>query len=67
MTISRLMDLKTEISHVLNDYAQQDYTLPHEIIYSRGFEHPRYKITIEEIDEDFFTDAKGQKWQKVKK
>lgn len=41
-------------------------TFPQEIIFNRGIEYPQYKITIEEVEEDFFVDSKGTKWMRVK-
>ncbi len=64
MKISKLVELRKLIGHIFSDLSSQE--LPKVITYSRGIEFPKYKITIEEIEEDYFIDSKGQKWAKVK-
>jgi len=62
--VGKLLELKKIIGQILNDVNEHEF--PKVITFNRGIEHPKYRITIEEIDEDFFVDAKGSKWMKVK-
>ena len=62
--VSKLSDLKRMIGHIINEVNDRDF--PKVIHFNRGIEFPKYKVTIEEIDEDFFVDSKGSKWVKVK-
>lgn len=62
MIITKTVDLKKEIARIVND-DKKDLS-DCEITFSRGIEFPKYRITIEEINEDFFIDSKGVKWVK---
>lgn len=62
--ISKLADLKRLIGHIINDVSEREF--PQYITFNRGIEFPKYRITIEELEEDFFIDTKGSKWVKVK-
>lgn len=64
MNTSKLAEVKRELGNILNDSKKTKF--PSEITFSRGIEYPKFKITIEEIEEDFFVDSKGQRWAKVK-
>lgn len=64
ININRLLDLKKMIGLLFVDYANQKF--PVEITFSKGIEHPKFKIRIEESNEDFFIDASGTKWIKAK-
>ena len=64
MKVGNLAELKRTIGQILKENAQGKF--PKEITFTRGIEYPKYKITIEEMEEDTFTDSKGQKWKKVK-
>lgn len=64
MTINSLLDLKKEIGQIVSNPDSLDF--PTELIFNRGIEHSQFKITIEEIETEFFTDPKGRKWQRVK-
>lgn len=62
--VNNVADLKRMISHMISVTNVQDF--PRVIHYNRGIEYSKFKVTIEEIDEDFFIDSKGSKWVKVK-
>lgn len=64
MKVTKLQDLKKEISHIMAESENTEFPL--EIVYNRGVEHKQFKITIEEIEEDFFIDPKGRRWEMVK-
>lgn len=71
MKINKLIDLKRTFGLMLKNQSRSNSKglsteFPKEIIFSRGIEFPQYKITIEEIEDDYFIDAKGTKWMKVK-
>lgn len=65
MKVSKLAELKRTLGQILNESSNGDF--PKEITFSRGIEFPKYKITVEEIEEDFFVDKKGTRWVKDKK
>lgn len=62
--VNKLSDLKRMIGQIINDTSEHDF--PRIIHFNRGIEYQKYKVTIEEIDEDFFIDSKGSRWVKVK-
>lgn len=62
--INKLSDLKRTIGHIINDTNENDF--PRVIYFNRGIEYRKFKVTIEEIDEDFFIDSKGSRWVKIK-
>lgn len=64
MLITKTIDLRKIVAQIIND--DKNGKFPQVITFSRGIEFPKYKITIEEIDEDFFVDSKGVKWIKAK-
>lgn len=64
MKVSKLAELKRSLGNIINNSSPSDF--PKEIIFNRGIEFTKFKITIEEIEEDFFVDSKGIKWVKVK-
>lgn len=64
MFLTKTIDLRNVIAKIINDDTSENF--PKVITFSRGIEFPKYKITIEEIEEDFFVDSKGVKWAKVK-
>ena len=64
MKVSKLSELTRAIKQLINDSQDEEY--PKEVTYNRGIEYPKYRITIDEIEEDFFVDSKGQRWAKVK-
>jgi hypothetical protein len=64
MLVSKTVELKRIIAQIINEDKSEKF--PQSITFSRGIEYPKYKITIEEIDEDFFVDSKGIKWIKSK-
>jgi len=57
--IKKMSHLKKEIKKIIED---EKTTYPQEIFYHEGFEHTKYKITIEVIAQDYFIDSKGVKW-----
>lgn len=61
--VTTLVDLKKEVGRIVNEDTAE---FPAVITYNRGFEHKTFKITIEEHEEDFFIDSKGEKWMRVK-
>lgn len=65
MLLSKTVELKRVIAQIIND-DDKSGKFPKVITFSRGIEYPKFKITIEEIDEDFFVDSKGVKWVKAK-
>lgn len=65
MKVSKLAELKRTIAQVINDPNARDF--PKVITFSRGIEFTKYKVTIEEIEEDFFVDSKGIRWVKDNK
>lgn len=65
MKVNKLSELKKTIGQLINDVNSRDF--PKAITFNRGIEFPKYKITIEELEEDFFIDAKGNKWVKAAK
>jgi len=64
MNISKLIDLKKVIGRLMTSKNSEE--LPVVITYNRGLEFTKYRITIEEIEEDFFVDSRGTKWMKMK-
>jgi len=64
MKVSRIAELKKVIVKILHEV--DDRTFPKTLIYNRSIESPKYRITIDEIEEDFFIDSKGIKWVKFK-
>lgn len=64
MKVAKLADLKKAIGPIVNRENGQDF--PCEIILDRGMEFPKYRITIEEFEDDVYIDSKGNKWAKVK-
>lgn len=64
MNVGNLAELRRKIGNILKENTQEKF--PIKITFSRGIEYPKYKITIEEIEEDFFIDSKGVKWRKEK-
>ncbi len=64
MKFNNLGDFKGAISSIFQKVEENES--PVEIIYSRGIDFPKYKITFQELHEDFFIDSKGQKWARIK-
>ena len=64
MLITKTIELRKVVAQIINDDKSENF--PKIITFSRGIEFPKFKITIEEIDEDFFIDSKGIKWVKAK-
>ena len=64
MKITKSSELKSLIMHAIREYSSAHF--PFIINFSQGMEHPEYKITIEEVEQEFFIDSKGTRWQKVK-
>lgn len=64
MLVNKTVELKRIMAQLIND--EEGKQFPKVITFSRGIEYPKFKITIEEIDEDFFIDSKGVRWVKVK-
>lgn len=64
MKVNKLSERKKTIGQLINDTSSKDF--PKSITFNRGIEYPKYKITIEEIEDDFFIDAKGNKWIRSK-
>jgi hypothetical protein len=64
MKVSTVADLKKAIGHIINNSDNTGF--PQEITFNRGLEHDKFKITIDQLEEDFFIDSKGKKWIKVK-
>jgi hypothetical protein len=61
-TITRLPELRRRVSSVVG----KDIDEPVEIYFQDGVISPKYKITIEMIEDDYFIDAKGRKWLRAK-
>ena len=61
--ITKISELKRVISDVIK--GKMDDILPVVLTYHEGMEFSKYKITIEAMEEEFFVDAKGKKWQRV--
>lgn len=64
MNITKRAELRKLVWNLLSE--RNNEPLPRELIFNRGIDFPKYKITIEELVEDFFIDSKGQKWARVK-
>lgn len=64
MKFNNLSELKKSLSQIMKDTSDGTTKT---IIYNRGLDFPKYKLTIEEIEEDFFIDSRGVKWMKVNK
>lgn len=64
MKITKSSELKSLIMDAIREYPSTSFPLV--INFSLGMESPEYKITIEQIEKEFFIDSKGVKWQKVK-
>lgn len=64
MLLTKTIELKKVIAQLIKD--EKSGKFPQVITFSRGLEYPKFKITIEEINEDFFIDSKGNKWVKAK-
>jgi hypothetical protein len=62
--VTKLLDLKRVIGQIVSE--EGGIKFPQVIMFNRGIEYTQYRITIEEIDEDFFIDSKGEKWMKIK-
>ena len=61
--VSKLHQLKTQIGNAIKSLPNKDFPLY--FSYREGMEDSEYVITIEAIDSEIFTDAKGQKWRKI--
>ncbi len=57
-------NISREIKRIILQYEGHKY--PQQIYFNMGMEHPQFKIIIEKIDNDTYTDSRGQKWKKVK-
>ena len=64
MNVLKLVELKKVIGQLISEESGGNF--PKTVTFNRGIEYPKYKVTIEEIDEDYFVDSKGQKWAKVR-
>lgn len=64
MLLNKTVELKRIIAQIINEDTPEKF--PQVITFNRGIEYPKFKITVEEIDEDFFVDSKGVKWVKAK-
>lgn len=64
MKVANLADLKREVSQLISNSENEKF--PATIIFNRGIDFSQFKITIEEEEVDFFVDAKGETWKKVK-
>ena len=63
-TLERLSFLKSEITKLIRSGSKKD--LPKVFHLSEGIGFPKYKITVELIEEDFFFDSHGTKWIREK-
>jgi hypothetical protein len=64
MNIKRLAELKKQIGYAIKNYPDDE--LPKEFLFKENVTAPKYKITVEVIDEDFIIDDLGRKWIKAK-
>lgn len=62
--ITKVAELKKRIGYIINDHPHLDE--PVTLEFHEGMEFPKYRITIEALEEDFYVDAKGKKWKRVK-
>ena len=62
--ITKIAELKRRIGQIIKEIP--DNKLPTILEFHEGMEFPKYKITVEALEEDFFVDAKGAKWKRVK-
>lgn len=63
MNIKNMLDLKSQMARIIHESSSLDF--PQELILNKGIEYPKYKITIELVDEKVFIDNKGVKWVRV--
>ena len=61
--ITKMSELKRCVNEVIS--STPNNKLPVVLNYHQGMEFSKYKITIEALEEKFFIDSKGNKWQKV--
>lgn len=64
MKLSKLSELKRTMGQMVHDLNEGNF--PKTINFSRGIEFPKFKITVELVEEDYFVDSKGQKWAKIR-
>jgi hypothetical protein len=64
MKVSKISELKKAVAQIMSDVSNKK-DFPKVITFNRGIEYPKYKVTVEEIEEDFFVDSKGTKWIKA--
>ena len=62
MNVTTLGELKKFLGQAIE---REDVDYPKTITFNRGIELPKYRITIELVEEDYFIDSKGVKWKKV--
>ena len=62
--ITKIAELKRRIGQIIKEIP--DNQLLTILEFHEGMEFPKYKITVEALEEDFFVDAKGTKWKRVR-
>ena len=62
--ITKIAELKKRLGQIIKEIP--DVNLPTILEFHEGMEFPKYRITIEALEEDFYIDAKGKKWKRVK-
>ena len=61
---AKISELKARITELIRQNSINGF--PQTLVFNERAGLPRYKITIDAIQEDFFIDEKGTKWMKVK-
>ncbi len=56
-------ELIRAIKFCLSHHEQQDFPITKTL--HEGMEEPKFTITIEKEDVEYYTDSSGQKWKKV--
>lgn len=60
----KISQLKKQLNQCVN--GSQDQELPILFFFLQEIGKPKYKITVEIIQEDHFVDSRGGKWMRVK-
>jgi hypothetical protein len=59
----KISKLKSRITELIRSVPNKEF--PFVLTFNEMITHPRYRITIEVIEEDSFIDSEGRKWVKA--
>lgn len=60
MTINKMPALKRAVDQIIKTFPVSKF--PQTLFYKEGFEHTKYRINIDIVEENSFIDANGRKW-----